>query len=380
MAQQLIKNTKNLKILTPTGYKSFSGMTKTWHESIIEIKTATRIISSGLKHKFLVDPGWVDAEHIEPGMSLTTVDGKDDPVFSVTVKNDPQWLYDLLDVDGGSAYLTNGIISHNCHFISSEAMLIDSIKLSYLKSKPPVSENMGFRFWSERIGGRGRTYLVGVDPATGSGSDFTVIQVIEFPSLNQVGELRLNSVSIPLIYSKIKWLLKFLRQPDANRGRAEVIWSFERNGVGEALVAMIQNDDSADGGVFLDGVELYNESENQNRLGTYTTGKSKLISCMQLKNMVEKIQGGIGINSDILLFELQNFIAAGGSYAARPGCTDDAVMALCVVMKLLNRLSSYDDRARSIVYETVRPDADMSGEDGDPTDPFGDDAPPVLIC
>ena len=101
---------------------------------------------------------------------------------------------------------------------------------------------------------------------------------------------------------------------------------------------------------------------------------------MQLKNMVEKIQGGIGINSDILLFELQNFIAAGGSYAARPGCTDDAVMALCVVMKLLNRLSSYDDRARSIVYETVRPDADMSGEDGDPTDPFGDDAPPVLIC
>jgi hypothetical protein len=244
-----------------------------------------------------------------------------------------------------------------CEFISSDAMLIDSIKLSYFKATPPINENMGFKFWSSDIGGRNKTYLVGVDPATGNGNDFTVIEVVEFPSLVQVAELRLNSVSIPLIYSKIKWLLKHLRQPDANRGRAEVIWSFERNGVGEALVAMIQNDDAVDGGVYLDGTELYNESDN--RLGCYTTGKSKIISCMQLKNLVEKIAGGIKINSDILLFELQNFVAAGGTYQARPGSTDDAVMAMAVVMKVLNRLSSYDDKARQIVYETVAPDSDM---------------------
>jgi hypothetical protein len=248
-------------------------------------------------------------------------------------------------------------------FISSDALLIDSIKLSYFKSSPPVNENMGFRFWSKDIGGRGKTYLVGIDPATGNGSDFTVIEVIEFPSLVQVAELRLNSVSIPLIYSKIKWLLKHLRQPDANRGRAEVIWSFERNGVGEALVAMIQNDDAVDGGVYLDGTELYNESEN--RLGCYTTGKSKLISCMQLKNLVEKIAGGIKINSDTLLFELQNFVASGGTYQARPGSTDDTVMAMAVVMKVLNRLSSYDDKARQIVYETVAPDSDREPENFD---------------
>jgi hypothetical protein len=248
-------------------------------------------------------------------------------------------------------------------FISSDALLIDSIKLAFFKPKEPVSENMGFRFWTDKIGGRGKTYLVGIDPATGNGNDFTVIQVVEFPSLVQVAELRLNSVQIPLIYSKIKWLLRHLRQPDENHHRAEVVWSFERNGVGEALVAMIQNDDAADGGVYIDGCELYNE--NNNRLGVYTTGRSKLVSCMQLKNLVEKVKGGLTIHSDILLFELQNFVAMGGTYQARYGSTDDAVMAMCVVIKLLNRVASYDDKARQIVYESVAPDADLQPENQD---------------
>lgn len=262
-----------------------------------------------------------------------------------------------------------------CNFISSDALLIDSIKLSYFKAKPPIKEDLGFKFWTDTIGGRGKTYMVGVDPASGTGQDYTVIQVVEFPKLEQIIELRLNTVSIPLIYAKIKWLLKLLRTPGPDRVRADVIWSFERNGLGEALVAMIENDDSRDGGVYLDGVELYSESSTGQKLGVYTTGKSKVLSCMQLKTVVEKTSGGIKINSDTLLFELQNFAAIGGSYAAKPGCTDDAIMAMCVVMKILNRLSTYDDRARSIVYESVAPDSDAVGGE----DPFGDDAPPVLI-
>lgn len=241
-------------------------------------------------------------------------------------------------------------------FISSDALLIDSIKLSHLKSKPHIREDMGFKFWAERIGGRGKTYLVGVDPATGNGADFTVIEVVEFPSLVQVAELRLNSVHIPLIYAKIKWLLKELRKPDESKGRAEVLWSFERNGVGEALVAMIQNDDSPDGGVYIDGVELYNDK--QGRLGCFTSGKSKLVSLMQFKNLVEKISGGLTIHSDVLLFELQNFVAVGGTYQARSGSTDDTVMAYAVIIKLLLRLSAYDDKARTLVYESIAPDAD----------------------
>jgi hypothetical protein len=258
-----------------------------------------------------------------------------------------------------------------CDFLSSDALLIDTIKLSYIKAIEPTSSNMGFRFWTDKIGGRGKTYLVGVDPSTGNGNDFTSIQVVEFPSLVQVAELRTNILNIPLIYAKIKWLLKHLRQPDENRGRAEVIWSFERNGIGEALVALIQNDDSPDGGVYIDGVELYNEKPD--RLGVYTTGKSKVLACMHLKNLVEKINGGLKINSDVLLFELQNFIASGGSYNAKQGATDDAIMAMCVVMKVLNRMASYDEAARKVVYEQVDPDTVINGDD------YGDEPIPYAI-
>jgi hypothetical protein len=373
---QTIKNTKGVKVQTPTGMKNFSGMSKSWHEQVVEIVSATRKITCGMKHKFLVEPGWVDAEHIEPGMSFTTIDGKDDPILSVQVKNDPQWLYDLLDVEGGSAYITEGVISHNCEFISSDALLMDSLKLSYIKATPPVTQNMGFNFWRESIGGRGKTYLVGVDPATGNSKDFTVIEVIEYPSMEQVAEFRSNTVHIPLIYAKLKWLFKFLHQPDPNRGRAEIIWSFERNGVGEALVAMIQNDDSMDGGIYLDGVELYNESSTSQRLGCYTTGKSKLLACMQLKNLLEK-GDGIKINSEHLLYELQNFVAVNGTYQAKQGCTDDTIMAMAVVMKVLGRLASYDDKARKLVYESVDPDSDKLPEEN--PDQFGDDYVPFAI-
>jgi len=369
MNQELVQNTRGLKVLTPVGLKNFGGMSKTWHERVIVIKTASRKIVCGAKHAFLAEPGWLEAEKLVPGASLTTADFKDDPILAVKVEHEPQWLYDLLDVEGGSAYISNGVISHNCEFLSTDALLIDSLKLNHLTPKPPVNENMGFKFWTDKIGGYGKLYLVGVAPATGNGNDFTAIEVFEFPSLDQVAELRLNTVSVPLIYSKLKWLLAHLRQRGPDGKRAEVAWSFERNGVGEALVAMIQNDDDPRGGIYLDGVELYNEA--QNRLGVYTTGKSKLVACMQLKSLIEKVKGGANIKSEALLFELKNYVAQAGTYDHRAGATGDLVSACLIVMKLLNRLAEFDDKARKLVYEAVPPDADQVVDDfGDAPVPF----------
>jgi hypothetical protein len=249
----------------------------------------------------------------------------------------------------------------DCEFLSSDALLVDTRKLHSLQTKPPLFENMGFKFWKE-VSGPNRMYLVGVDPATGTGSDFTAIEVFEFPSLEQVAELRLNTVNIPLIYAKIKWLLKHLRASDANRNSAEVLWTFERNGIGEALVAMLQNDDGE--GVDIDGVNLYNE--NNGKFGCYTTGSSKLLACMQMKNLVERINNGLIINSDVLHFELQNYIAAGGSYAAKKGATDDTISATLLVIKLLKYLSGESEIAQKLVYENVAADSDLDTSlDGD---------------
>jgi len=253
-----------------------------------------------------------------------------------------------------------------CEFLSSDALLINSLKLIQLSSQMVDHEDMGFKFWKkdEDIGGPGKTYLVGVDPATGSGKDFSVIEVFEFPSLEQVAEWRNNDINIPMLYAKTKWILEKLTALKG-RQRSEVVWSFERNGIGEAMSALYQNDEKQP-----DIAELFSDNYTGTKLGIYTTGKTKILACLQLKNLVEKVNNGLQIKSAQLLEELKNFVAKGGTYEAKSGATDDAVMATIVVVRLLKRLSEYNDDAFKQLNEYVSPDAD---------DQFGDEPVPMLF-
>jgi len=253
----------------------------------------------------------------------------------------------------------------DCVFVSNDALLINSLKLQQLRYKSPPHEDMGFKFWvpDEELGGVGKTYLISLDPATGSGRDFSVIEVFDFPGLNQVAEFRTNDVNIPLLYAKLKWIILKLSEW-GNRGRAEVIWTFERNGIGEAISALYQNDEKQP-----EHAELF--CDVPGKFGIYTTGKTKILSCLQLKQLVEKTTNGLQINSEQLLFELKNFIAKGGTYEAKAGATDDTVMALVGIIRLLKRISEWNDEAFKRVNEYVDP-----SETGDA---FGDEPVPFIV-
>ena len=54
-------------------------------------------------------------------------------------------------------------------------------------------------------------------------------------------------------------------------------------------------------------------------------------------------------------------------------------MAMTLIMKLLTRLSSYDEKARKIVYESVAPDADAHNDDEEGKDQFEGEALPFVI-
>lgn len=245
-----------------------------------------------------------------------------------------------------------------CEFLTSDAVLINSLKLIQLVSKPVHHMDMGFKFWKpeEDLGGNGKTYLVSVDPATGSGKDFSVIEVFDFPQLTQVAEWRSNEINIPLLYAKVKWVLNMLTTAKG-RGRADVVWTFERNGIGEAMCALYLNDEKQP-----EYAELY--SDQQGKYGVYTSGKTKITSCIQLKGLVEKVAGGFTLNSEMLLEELKNFIAKGDTYEAKSGSTDDCVMAVVGITRLLKRLAEYNEVAFKHVNEYVNPDEnDMWGDE-----------------
>jgi hypothetical protein len=240
----------------------------------------------------------------------------------------------------------------DCEFLSSDALLVSSIRLNQLRWERPIWESLGFKFWvpEDQLGGRGKVYLVGVDPATGGGGDFTSIQVFDFPGLNQIAEYRSNDVNIPMIYAKIQWLLKKLSAPKSG-GRAEVLWTFERNGVGEAISALYHNDDNM-------ALEAELVSDHPAKHGVNTSGKTKILYCLQLKTLIEKATNGMTVRSESLVFELKHFVSKGGTYEAKAGATDDSVMAAVQVMRLLKRLSEYNEVAFKQVNEYVDPEND----------------------
>lgn len=352
----LIQN-KILEILTPSGFQNFKGIRVSRKSEVLKVRTTSAEVTCSVDHLF----GDVSATKLIHGDRVPAL--KEQRVLDVhSIKTDAL-VYDPVEVQGGHKYITNGLVSHNCEFLSSDAMLINSMKLAQIAPSKVLYTDMGFKFWvpEEELGGHGKTYLVGVDPATGGGNDFTVIQVFDFPGLRQVAEWRSNEVNIPLMYAKLKWLLNKLSAP-VNRGRAEVLWTFERNGVGEAMCALYLVDEKPP-----EYAELY--CDVPGKYGVYTSGKTKVLACLQMKTLVEKIKGGFTINSEHLLFELKNFVAKAGTYEGKSGVTDDAVMATVNVVRLLKRLSDYNEEAFKKVNEYVDPDTDADDWRGEPV-PF----------
>lgn len=247
----------------------------------------------------------------------------------------------------------------DCEFLSSDALLVNSQRLIELKPTLPSFTDRGFSFW-EQIK-HDVAYLVGVDIATGSGRDFSVVEIFEFPSLVQVGELRTNNLNIPDLYDRLKWVLNKLSGHNVNNKRPEVFWTFERNGVGEAIGALYNTDEHPP-----EYAELINDVPG--KLGMQTTNRNKILACLQLKSMIEKIRNGLEIRSDINIFELKNFVSSGGSYAAKIGATDDSVSALLLIIRLLKHVSEFDDSARKLLYE-------YNAEDYNPANDFGPDTP-----
>lgn len=234
----------------------------------------------------------------------------------------------------------------DCEFLSSDSLLVDPIKLNQIRAVRPIFEEEDFKFFvSPEDLAQIPIFLVGIDPATGSGQDYSVIQVFSFPDLVQVAEFRNNKLIIPFLYRKITWILEKLTSiKHRNNTRPEVFWSFERNSIGEAISALYFNDDKQN-----EYAELVNDEKQ--KFGMYTSGKTKIQACLKMKTMVEKVNTGLTLRSEHLLFELKNYANKGKSYEAKQGATDDAVAATLITIRILDYLSKFNDRAHQVIYD-----------------------------
>lgn len=334
-------NKNGLRVLTDAGYKDFSGVAMMGRKQMYKISfTDDSSIEVSSKHAFFTD--MLDSVRCCDLISGDVLYGRhNDLVVSNVEKTTIEDAYDLIEVEGDERgnhrYFTNGVLSHNCEFISSDALLVSSAILQLISKKntDEYTEINNFKFW-EQIQ-RGERYLVAVDPSTGSGSDFSVITVVHFPSMVQVAEYRENTMSSPEVYKRLKWLINLIE-----RVGSQCYFTIENNGVGEGLIALYMNDENPPA-----FAEFVTDSVGT-RLGMNTNGRTKITSCVNFKEMVEGNK--VTIKSEITITELKSFVRKKGSYEAQEGSTDDCISSWLLITRILEEISSYEQDAFDKLY------------------------------
>lgn len=246
---------------------------------------------------------------------------------------------------------------YECMFISNDPLLVDTVVLANLTEKVagihPVATAGELIFFKQPMAGS--IYLVGMDPSTGSGNDFTTIVAYDFPNLEQIAEFRSNTSSSVTGYHMLKKMLRIFEKVEST-----VYYSVEVNGVGEAIVALLEADEDPP-----ETAEFVSET-GQKRKGMTTTGKSKIKACLAFKEMVER--DGIHIKSKTLVQEMKHFVRKAGSYAAKPGATDDLIMATVIAIRLLEEISSFDQDAYDKLYSHAFFEEGSGGSEWDEND------------
>ena len=102
------------EVETPNGWQSFSGVGKTVQYDVWEVvtdATTLRCADDHLLYRF-GETTPTHAKDLKPGDRL---EAKDCPqtVVSVTKTESTEHMYDLMDVESGNTYYSNGLLSHN---------------------------------------------------------------------------------------------------------------------------------------------------------------------------------------------------------------------------------------------------------------------------
>jgi hypothetical protein len=243
---------------------------------------------------------------------------------------------------------------HLCRFIAFEETLIDSIKLSHMQGVEPLMKT-GQTRWYEPIN-RESTYVVGLDPAMGTGGDNAAITVWSVPEMKQVAEWQHNKTDIRGQIRVLHEILSIIDDELKGLGskHSELYWSVENNSLGEAALIVIEEMGEENfPGEFLHEPKKRGV-QRMSRKGFTTTYKSKITSCMKMKSWIES-EKMIPLSKN-LIREMKTFVASGKSYAAKTGDTDDLVSATLLCIRQIQVLSQYEERFEDILGESLDDD------------------------
>lgn len=240
---------------------------------------------------------------------------------------------------------------HDCEFLIFDETLINSITLADMEGIEPKLK-MGQVRWYKDIDPLA-TYLVAHDPCLGTGGDYAGIEIIELPSLKQVGEWQHNTTPIQSQVKILREICKYIETKCIERGvNPSIYYSVENNSVGEAaLVAINEMGEESIPGMFL-SEPIKKGHVRRFRRGFNTTHQAKISACSKLKQLIE--QKKLTLYSKSLISELKTFVAQGITFKAKTNEHDDLVAALLLAMRMLMMLGDWDPAVYNKLIEDAR--------------------------
>lgn len=335
-------NTEGYKVLTPSGYQDFTGVAFMGERPVfrIEFENGCFLETTGNHRLFVEDGSEIKSSDLRLGDKVLAVGGNLAKVTEVVDTGRVEAVYDLIDVKGGHRYYTNGILSHNCEFVSDDETLIEAMTLARLKYTDPVSFTGTVRWFKDPE--PNKTYMLGLDPALGTGGDYAAIQVFELPGLVQVAEWQHNKTApkgqIKILLQILTTIDQELRAHPDQVGDPAIYWTVENNSIGEAALVIIEDTGEHNfPGTFVS--EKRRPGVGRRRKGMNTSNSSKLAACAKFKSLLETDR--MKINSRELVRQLKNFVGSGASYAAKPGEKDDLVMSTMLIVRMLETVINW---------------------------------------
>jgi hypothetical protein len=254
-----------------------------------------------------------------------------------------------------------------CEFLTEDEILIDPQVLELIKSRNEISKIGDIRWFSHPE--PNKTYVVGLDPATGTGGDAAAIEVFQLPEMIQVAEWRDNNTpttgQLRILLQILRYIDQTLRTNKSQRGAPEIYWTIENNGMGQATLDGIEETgEDAFPGIFVHEPKKLGRPGSR-RKGMSTQNKTKLAACSKFKSLIES--GRIEIFSQLLIRELKFYVRSGEGFSAKWGETDNLIAATLLCVRIMLVLQNWDPN----LTESLKDDA---SSDDDYMDPL-----PVLI-
>lgn len=270
--------------------------------------------------------GWTVAEKIVEGDRLLTDQQQSVRVVSVTPSKKATAVFDPIDVDGGSAYCSESLVSHNCSFLSSSYTLIKSDVLTNMKSAIPLmTTEDGYHEYYEPQ--QGRVYVTCVDTASGQGLDastFVTFDVTEMPyrTVATYSNNRISTMEFPRVIMThaeryhMPWML--VEVMDIGRDVAHIL--FREFNYPQFMSTMTEK---------RLGQRLIFNNRAQRHLGLRMTPGVKRSGCAVLKTLVESNQ--LLVHDYRMIQQLSTFVQRGSIFEAERGHHDDLVIPMVML-------------------------------------------------